>query len=137
MLQPSKLATLKDSEPITFLILRELVEAVNLIGSMIGIDPRPAPQADPKAALPAPPPPLKVTLTTSGALDFVEITPHPNHDDWTQYFIEGSTSPTFDTVKTIKLGSSWTGMFSVTGTNYVRAYAKKPMTAKSAYVYAA
>lgn len=140
MLNPSQISDLKTKDPDSFNLFRAITDAINNFGLLMGVDPKPASHVAPADALPAPRAPKSISITVVSLVVFVILEASPDATDSAFYFVERSTSASFNQVTRYALGHGLQlavpelpGTKKLPAITFWRCFAKYQMSGRSPF----
>jgi hypothetical protein len=134
MLTPSQIADMKHKDPAAFNLWRLVTEAINEFGLQMGVDPKPANQVDIATAIPPPKAPKSINVVSIAGAVLVLLEAGEGNLPTAFYFVESSTTRTFQQVTRYTLGHGLhLAVPTAAGTTYWRANCKYQMSGQSPY----
>jgi hypothetical protein len=134
MLTPSQIADMKHRDPDAFNLWRLVTEAINEFGLQMGVDPKPANQVDVAEAIPPPKAPKSINVVSIAGAVLVLLEAGEGNLPTAFYFVESSTTRTFQEVTRYTLGHGLhLAVPMPAGTTYWRANCKYQMSEVSPY----
>jgi len=134
MLTPSQIADMKHKDPDAFNLWRLVTDAINEFGLQMGVDPKPANQVDVATAIPPPKAPKSINVVSIAGAVLVLLEAGEGNLPTAFYFVESSTTKTFQQVTRYTLGHGLhLAVPMAAGVTYWRAFSKYQMSEKSPY----
>lgn len=137
MLNPSQISDMKTKDPDSFNLWRSVTDAINTFGLQMGVDPKPANQVDVRTAIPPPRAPKSLQVVSIAGAVLVLLEAGEGNLPTAFYFVESSTTRTFQQVTRYTLGHGLhLAVPLLAGVTFWRAFCKYQMSLQSPFVVA-